>query len=256
MLEAIKLLFDQAPAFALVLFRVGGLLILAPLMGSASIPAKVKILTAVVLSGAIFPQVSMIGAVPNNLFGLVAAVGNEILIGISMGFALSLMFTGVRVGAELVSQQMGWSLAHLIDPNSEASTTVLSQFYVLLATLIYVLMNGHLILIQSLVQTFETVPLMASGIAAGALELFVATITAAFGLGIRIAGPALAAIFLATLALGFISRTMPQLNILAAGFPVRITLALTILIASLGAACWLLEENIVAVLREIGVLFI
>jgi len=235
---------------------VGGLMVLAPLLGSGSVPVKVKILLAVVLSAAIYPQVSLIGAAPNNAFGLAVAVGNELLIGISMGFVLSLLFTGVLVGAELVSQQMGWSLARLVDPVSQISTTVLSQFFVLLTTLIYVLMNGHLILIQSLVQTFDTVPLMTSGIAGDVLELFLATITVAFAMGIRLAGPALAAIFLATLALGFISRTMPQLNILAAGFPVRITLSMVILIASLGSACMLLENHIVIVLREIGMIFI
>jgi flagellar biosynthetic protein FliR len=256
MLEPIKLLFEQAPIFALVLFRVGGMMVFAPLMGSASVPGKVKMLITLMLSMAVFPQVSLMGTAPNNMFGLAVAVGNEVLIGISMGFTLTLMYTGVQMGAELVSQQMGWSLAQLVDPVSQISTTVLSQFFVLLTTLIYVLMNGHLILIQSLLETFETIPLMGSGNAGGVLELFLATISAAFALGIRLAGPALAAIFLATMALGFISRTMPQLNILAAGFPVRITLSLMILIASLGSACVLLEDQLSAVLRGIGTMFI
>jgi len=256
MLEPIKLLFDQAPIFALVLFRVGGLLVLAPLLGAASIPAKVKVLIALVLSAAIFSLVPQPAAAPNNAWGLALAIGNELLIGISMGFTLSLMFLGVRVGAELVSQQMGWSLARLVDPSSEVSSTVLAQFYVLLATLIYVLMNGHISLLHSLIQTFDTMPLLAAGVAGSVQALFESTITAAFMLGIQVAGPALTAIFLATLALGFVSRTMPQLNILAAGFPIRITLALFILITSLELTCNLFEHSIIWVLQEIGSVFI
>ncbi len=256
MLESIKLLFEQAPVFALVLFRVGGLLVLAPLLGGASIPAKVKVMIALVLSAAVFSLVPQPVAAPNNVWGLALAVGNELLIGICMGFTLSLMFLGVRVGAELVSQQMGWSLARLVDPTSQISSTVLAQFYMLLATLIYVSMNGHISLIQSLIQTFKTMPLLASGIAGNFQDLFEATITAAFMLGIRVAGPALTAIFLATLALGFISRTMPQLNILAAGFPIRITLSLLLLISSLKLTCYLFEDSIFWILEEIGAVFI
>ena len=255
LLEPMKLLFDQAPIFALVLFRVGGLLVLAPLLGAASIPVKVKVLIALVLSAAVFSQVPQPVAAPNNVWGLTLAVGNELLIGISMGFTLSLMFLGVRVGAELVSQQMGWSLARLVDPTSQISSTVLAQFYVLLATLIYVMMNGHISLIRSLIQTFETMPMLAAGVAGSFQDLFKTTITAAFMLGIQVAGPALTAIFLATLALGFISRTMPQLNILAAGFPIRITLALFLLITSLGLTCELFRDSIDWVLQEIGTVF-
>ena len=256
MLETIGRLFDQAPIFTLVLFRVGGLMAMAPFLGSTSIPAKVKILTALILSAAIFPQVSLSGTGPNNVAGLAAGVGCEMLIGLSMGFVMSLMFLAMEVGAELVSQQMGWSLAHLIDPHSEVSTTVLSQFYMLLGTLIYVLANGHLVLIKALRDTFQTIPLMASVGGNHILDLTVSIVTSAFMLGIRIAGPALASIFLASLALGFISRTMPQLNILAAGFPVRITLGLMLLIASLGAVCLLFQDHIEMVLLEIGTVFI
>ena len=85
--------------------------------------------------------------------------------------------------------------------------------------------------------------------------MFISVLSGAFLLGIRVAGPALIAIFLATLALGFISRTMPQLNILAAGFPVRIVLSLILLIASLGGVVWLFEENLEVVLNYIATLF-
>ena len=256
LLEPIKLLFDQAPIFALVLFRVGGLLVLAPLLGSASVPAKVKVLIALVLSAAVFSLVPQPTAAPNNVWGLTLAVGNELLIGISMGFTLSLLFLGVQVGAELISQQMGWSLAQLVDPSSEVSSTVLAQFYVMLATLIYVMMNGPISLLRSLIQTFETMPLLAAGVAGGVQGLFESTITAAFMLGIQVAGPALTALFLAALALGFVSRTMPQLNILAAGFPIQITLALFILITSLEITCGLFQDSIIWVLQEIGAVFI
>ena len=255
-LNTIQHIIEHGPVFTLVLFRIAGLITMAPVLGSARIPVKMRVLFALVLSAAVYPMVPPAAAVPDTLPGLAIAVGAEMLIGISMGFALYLMLIGVQVGADLVSYQMGLGMAHLVDPNTELDSTVLSQLYLMVATLMYVLMNGHIVLIRSLVQTFDTVPLMGAGIGVDVLNLMVSILTNAFVLGIRVAGPALVAIYLATIALGFISRTMPQLNILAAGFPIRITLGLTLIITTFGAMGILFEDSIVFVLQEIGEIFI
>lgn len=229
---------------------------MAPVLGSARIPVTIRVLFALVLSAAVYPMVPMSAVVPDSLAGLAVAIGTEMLIGITMGFALYLMLIGVQIGADLVSYQMGLGMAHLVDPNTELDSTVLSQLYLMVATLIYVLMNGHIVLIRSLVQTFDAVPLMGAHIGTDVLTLLVSILTNAFILGVRVAGPALVAIFLATIALGFISRTMPQLNILAAGFPIRITLGLSLIVISFGTIGILIEDNIVYVLESIGGIFI
>jgi flagellar biosynthesis protein FliR len=255
-LSPLQPIFDQAPVFVLVLFRVAGLLALAPLLGSMVIPARIKVFIALVLSMAVYPLVGPVtAAVPHSWAGLAMGVGHELIIGLSMGFALSLLFSGIEIGVEMISTQMGLSMAQLVDPMMQIETNVLSQFYTLLATLIFVLMNGHLILIRSIAQTFATVPLMGARLDEGVLSKLVSILTASFGLGIRVAGPALIAIFLATLALGFISRTMPQLNILAAGFPINITLALVLMVASLGAVGVLFHDSLMDVLEAVGTLF-
>jgi len=249
-------IFDRAPIFLLVLFRFGGMVTLAPLLGATTIPIKVRLLLVLTLSIAVFPLVPPVAVVPQSFPALAVAVGGEILIGITMGFALSLLFMGIQLGAELISYQMGFAMARLIDPMSQVSTTVLSQFYLLLTTLIYVLQQGHLILISRLAHTFRTVPLLAGFEPQRALRMIVLIITEAFQLGIRIAGPAVVALFLSSLALGFISRTMPQLNILAAGFPVRITLGMLILVVSIGTVNWVFTAGLARVFAHIGELFV
>lgn len=249
------------PIFTLVLIRISGILVFAPVLGSMAVPMRIKVMLALVLTAAVFPAVLNAGWLeaglePNNLFGLGLAVMTELLIGLSMGFALMLMFVGVQVGAEMISQQMALSLGQIFDPLTNISTDVVSQFYLMLTTLIYVLMNGPVILIRALVDTFARIPLMGAQVQRDLVDTFTSILSGAFALGIRIAGPALAAIFLATLAMGFISRTMPQLNILAAGFPLRIGLALVLLIASLGSVCFLLEKEIEMVLSGLGTLFL
>jgi len=256
LLNSIQLIFERIGVFVLVLFRVGGLVTVGPLLGMTAIPVKIKIMLALVLAMAAFPLVSEAAFVPNSYVELAVAVGSEMLIGIAMGFVLTLMFLGVKMGAEMISQQMGLSMSRLIDPTSCISTTVMSQLFLLLATLLYVIMNGHLILIRALANTFRTIPLMAVWANRPIVDgYFVGILTASYQLGIRIAGPVLVAIFLVTLALGFVSRTMPQLNILAAGFPLRITLAFFMLITSVGMICALFQDSITMALEQIGYMF-
>ncbi len=254
-LAPLQLIFDQAPLFMLVLFRIAGIMAVAPLLSASFIPVRIKFFLVLVLSMAVFPLVPRTVWVPAQWADLAWAVGTEMLIGITMGFALSLLFTGLEVGIEMVSHQMGLSMAQLIDPLSDITTNVLSQFYTLLATVIYVLINGHLVLIQSLVQTFQTVPLMGARVGDNVVAMLVSVLTGSYMLAIRVAGPALVAIFLATIALGFISRTMPQLNILAAGFSIRIFLAFIMMIASLAAVFLVFEDDLIVVLQKVGSIF-
>ena len=259
-LAPLQAIFDQAPVFVLVLARISGLVMVAPLLGSNAIPMKIKALVALVISMAVFPLVSQQVVWPSCLLALVVSVGGELLIGLSMGFIILLLFVGIQLGAEMVSYQMGLAMSRLVDPTSNIDTNVLSQFYLLLVTVFYVLMNGHLVLVGSLLETFGTVPLMGLQLTESYTGTIVETVrsvlTGSFVLGVRIAGPALVAIFLATLAMGFVSRTMPQLNILAAGFPVRIMLAFVLLIASIGTVSLLFKDGLKVVFGEIGMLFI
>ena len=264
-LTPIQLIFDQAPAFLLVLFRIAGLMMLAPLLGAMTVPRRIKGLTALVLAIIIFPIVPAVAYVPNSLLGLVVGIGSELLIGLTMGSILSLMFVGVQLGTQMVGYQMGMGLAKVVDPRTQESTNVLSQLYLLLASVIYILMNGHLLLIKSVLDTFYTVPLMGAlkvltatsdaPLGFSLIDILVSTLTGSYMLGVRVAAPALIAVFLATLALGVVSRTMPQLNILAAGFPIRIVLALLMLTASFATVGFLCRGAIAAAFQSIGAIF-
>ncbi|MBI9017114.1 MAG: flagellar biosynthetic protein FliR [Phycisphaerae bacterium] len=255
-LTGIVNIFEQGPVFVLVLFRIGGLLTSAPMFSSVSIPVNIKIFIALILAMIIFPVVPTVTWAPDSYLVLAIAIGSEMLIGIAMGFVISLIMLGVQLGAEIMSQQMGLSMSQLIDPSSNAQTTVISQFFLLLVTVIFLISNGHLVLIQALRNTFDVVPLMAGFHSQAVVDTMIATITTAFQLGICIAGPGLVAIFLATLALGFISRTMPQLNILAAGFPIRIGLSFVILLVTLTAVVGLFDNYMTLALQSIGNMFL
>ncbi len=256
-LDPIQQIYERIPVFLLVVFRVGGMMALSPLLGLDSIPMRVKAMTAFVLAAAVFPLVPPAAGVPDSWSGLALAVGGEMLIGLLMGFTITLILAGIQIGAQTIAHQMGWGLAQVVDPTATMNIDVLTQFYTLLATLIFVLMKGLLILIRSLAETFRSIPLLTAwSVNPDMVGTLTGILQNSFALSIRIAGPALAAVFLATLALGFISRTMPQLNILAAGFPVQITLVMIILVASTATVLWLFQDSLAYALGEIETLFL
>ena len=258
-LAPVELLFSHLPIFLLVLFRMAGIFTVAPMLSSMVIPVQVKMFIALLITCAVFPSV-LAGAqgmvLPQTMMALIIGITYEILVGIVLGFAVTLLFVGVQLGSELISQQMSLSMAQSFDPMTNATSDVVSKFYGMLMTLIFVMMDGHVILINALVSTYKTVPLLTATFNESMLDYLIGDVLmSAFRMGLQIAGPAVVAIFLATLALGFISRTMPQLNILAAGFPMRIMLALLLLVACLGSVCALFQNELIGVLHRVPDIF-
>ena len=254
-LTPVETLFERLPVFILVLFRVSGLTMFGPLLGLSSIPIIVRGMTMFVIAMAIWPLVPGVVFQPDNWVELTVSITGEIIIGASMGLILLFIFSGIKMGAELISQQMGLSMSKMVDPVSGTDVTLIQQLYNLLLTTFYILINGHLVLIHTIADTFKTIPLASSVASEPIMRTLVNVLLLSFQAGIRIAGPVIVAVFLATIALGFISRTMPQLNILAAGFPMRILLTMFIMITALGAAFEIFDEYIIIAFKEIGGLF-
>ena len=251
----IETLFIKLPVFALVLFRVSGLAMFGPLLGMTSVPVNIRAIFMFVLALALWPLAPDLLYRPDSFVDLAVAAFSEILIGASMGLILLFIISGLKLGAELVSQQMGLSMSQMLDPLSGESSTLIQEFYNLLLSAFYVMINGHLILISTIADTFRTLPLGTPFSTEPILITLIHVLTISFQAGIRLAGPALVSVFLATMALGFISRTMPQLNILAAGFPMRIMLSFFVMITALGAAFYIFDEYLIFAFNEIGGLF-
>ena len=174
---------------------------------------------------------------PGDWVSLVLGIGREMLLGATIGFATSLLFLGVQVGAQQIGQQMGIALANVFNPVSRATTNVLGGLFHLTALVIFLSIGGHRLMMHGLLETFDTVPLMGFGVGAGVLKMVVSLLTAAYVMTVKVAAPVLVAMMLASVAMGLIQRTMPQFNILSAGFQIRVMVAALILavsVASLG----------------------
>jgi flagellar biosynthesis protein FliR len=219
-------IFVVLPSFALVLFRVSGLMMTAPLYASPIIPLRIRAALTFVLTLVTFPLLQNQLPVVPTLSNVVSGAFGELMIGAAIGLALTVMLLAGEVAGTLVGQQAGLSLGEVSNPLQDQQASVLGQIYTTVLTLVFLIAGGHRAIIAALIDTFEIIPVMTMRDTESIVVLLAETLTAAFIAGIRIAGPAMIALFLAAISLAVLSRAMPQLNILSIGFTVNVILAL------------------------------
>lgn len=215
------------------LTRVAALVSVAPVLGSRVMPRRLRLMVALALTWAILPFVPPVPVVePLGPTGLLV-VAQQVLIGLSMGFLLRLVFGALELGGQMIATQMGLGFASLVDPQSGAQSPLLSQFYTLLGTLVFLGLNGHLLLVRLLVDSFAALPVAATGADRDLLWTVANWAGRMFGGAILISLPAIASLLVVNLAFGVMTRAAPQLNIFAVGFPIGLILGLLIVLYSL-----------------------
>lgn len=215
------------------LTRLAALFSVAPVFGSRILPRRIRLMLALALTWAIVPFAGPMPVIePLSPAGLLV-VAQQILIGLSMGFALRLVFGAVELGGNMIATQMGLGFASLVDPQSGAQSPLLSQFYAVLGSLVFLSMNGHLLLIHFLVQSFTTLPVAVTGADRDLLWTLAAWASHLFAGGVLIALPAIASLLVVNLAFGVMTRAAPQLNIFTVGFPIGLIFGLLIVVYSL-----------------------
>lgn len=233
-------LFDvylQLPRFGLVAARVAGMLMFIPVFAAMSVPVNVRIVLVIGLSVLVAPLAPLAADPPDTALGLTLALAHELLLGVLMGVIAAACFAGAQVAAMLVAQETGLAFAQIVDPSSEEQETVLGVFYLQLTIVVYLVVGGHRALLAACLDTFSAFPLLAEfDVANHGVTLATKACQAGFVLALQIAAPALLTMMLVNVALGFVSRTMPQLNILAVGFSIKPMVAFLVLAASLPVA--------------------
>ncbi len=212
------------------------MLVSAPLLNQRGIPSYTKVGFAVFFSLVLVPlQQDRLPEPPATLGMVASSVLSEVLFGLALGLAMNLAFLGMQIAAQIIGVQLGFSLGGVLDPVTGNSSNSLEQFYSVLVVLVFFSINGHHIVIQTLAETVRAVPpgswnpfaITIGGVAPLAAGL---TITA-----MRIAMPVVAALFLTDLGMGFVARTVPQVQVLVVGAPIKIGVGFIVLIAALPA---------------------
>ena len=242
-------------AYLLPFFRIAAMLMIAPLFGARLVPARVRVLLALVLAAVIAPLIPTAPAFDTFSAGAVLAIAQEIIIGGTMGFMVQMVFDAVIIGSQTIAMGMGLGFAMLVDPQRGVNVPILSQFFVLMTTMMFMALGGHLILIKVLVQSFYSLPPGAASFGTDGLWSVVSWGSQMFAGAVLVALPAVVALLIVNLAYGVISRAAPTLNLFAVGCPATVLLGFLILQFSFQTTLVSLTTMLDSTFAELGNLF-
>ena len=215
----------DALSFMLTLTRVSLLVFLLPVFGGNGAPRTLKAAICLALTVALWPHVHFSGeAMPAHPFGLLLVVLGELVLGLMFSLVVRFTFAGIQAGGQILAFQMGFSMATTVDPMQGEQETVISHFLYTVAILTFLVLNGHLYILKALMDSFKLIP-PGGLVISPPLGAEIITMSAQiFVLGIKVAAPVLAALFLVELALALMARAAPQMNLLIIGFPLKIAI--------------------------------
>ncbi|MGZ8289271.1 MAG: flagellar biosynthetic protein FliR [Telluria sp.] len=213
------------------LTRILGLVASAPLFGNTSVPVRVKIALGVMLAAIMAPAIPAAPAADPISWAGLLIIMQELLIGLAMGFSMRVIFAAIEMAGEVSSMTMGLGFATFFDPLSQGRSSAVSQFLALTATMAFLAVNAHLVLLEALAESFYTLPISATPISVGAPYEMARWGAKIFSAGLQLSLPIVAALLITNIALGILTRAAPQLNLFGIGFP--ITLGVGLLVISL-----------------------
>jgi flagellar biosynthetic protein FliR len=239
-------------SFLLTLMRVSLVVFLLPFYGGDTLPVMVKAFVCLVLTMALWPHLSFPGELmPAHPWGIALILLNELILGLMLGLCVAFIFTGIQTGGEIMGFQMGFTMVTLADPLSGAQVSITSHLLYMVALLIFLALDGHLVLLRGLADSFAIIPpggLTVGGQLTGSVLELSALM---FSVAVQIAGPIIAALFMVELALALMGRAAPQMNLLTLGFPLKIAVGFFFIGMIFSIIALRMEDTII----QIGPLF-
>ncbi|MBT9517356.1 MULTISPECIES: flagellar biosynthetic protein FliR [Methyloversatilis] len=218
--------------FLFPLARIMGLIATAPILSNRAIPARIRMGFGAAMTLALIPALPPSGLIVGSWPGLLALL-QQMLIGIALGFSMRVVFTAIDLAGELIGLQMGLGFAMFYDPDNAAQSPVISEFLGLLAMLIFLSINGHLMLLAVIGNSFEWWPVGADLFPANGWMAIARWGSTIFSAGVMLALPVIAALLVVNIALAILTRAAPTLNLFAIGFPVTLIAGFVMLLLSM-----------------------
>ena len=209
--------------FAIVLMRITGIMLCAPFFSSQSIPVQIRIVFTLVATLALTPSLPL-KAIPADfqLSDIASLFLGEVMFGVILGLAASLVFAGIQFAGQIISLQLGFSLINLIDPQSNVESSVFSFLQNYIGLLFFLLMNGHHWFLIAINESFQALPVGGIQIHASLAEGLIRLSAQILTIALRIAGPVIAVSVITDVVMGVLSRAAPQVNVLIIGLPAKI----------------------------------
>jgi flagellar biosynthetic protein FliR len=238
-----------------VFLRVSGFMLIAPVLSSTMVAARVRLVMILLLTLMLAPLAPKVAPIdPLSPMAAVTVV-QQLLIGFAIGVVVQILFDALLLAGQVIANTMGLGFATMVDPNRGASTVVVGQLFTILGMLLFLAVDGHIALLSVLADSFRWLPAGPEGLTVPQLATVVGWGGKMFEAGIVVALPAVVGLLLVNLALGVVSRAAPQLNLFAVGFPVSMLLGFAMLMLSLpslqGSFERMLDESL-AVARQLA----
>ena len=253
MADIVQLHLDKFVIFTLVLTRMSGLVMTAPIFGSRDIPIQFRSLLAFSMAALVAPtQWHLQIEPPQTLINYLVFIGTEALIGLVLGLGITILFVGLQVAGTLIGRASGLALANVFDPSMGAQVSLHGKLLNYVTLAVFVAIGGHRMLIAATLETFTTLPPGSGAIPVGLSSAATDLVAQSFALGLRASAPIITAILLSTIVMGIISRTLPQLNIIAVGFGMNSMMTMATIAITISAICFLFQGHVEYVLDLLG----
>lgn len=222
-------LYAWINAFIWPFMRIAAMVGTAPLLSESSIPARVKVGLAALLAMIVAPTLGPMPALATASWNALWIMGQQILIGIALGLTMRVVFAAVQTAGEFIGLQMGLSFASFFDPSTGSNTAVLARLLNTMTLLLFIAMNGHLLMIGGLVRTFDVLPIAIAPLDVNGWGVLLEWSEQIMVSGLLLALPVMVVLLTINLSLGILNRTAQQLSVFAVGFPISLTVGLVIL---------------------------
>ncbi len=217
-----KELLELVAAFLWPLTRILGFIAIAPPFGNNSVPVRIKLALGVLLALIVAPTLVPLDHIDMLSLGGILILIQQFVVGMAMGFMVRIIFAGVEMAGEVAGLTMGLGFATFFDPQTRGRSSAISQFLVILTTLVFLSLNVHLALFEAIINSFKSIPISTSvsmGFSVQKLAIWGEEI---FKIGMLLSLPIVAALLITNIALGILTRAAPQLNLFGIGFPITI----------------------------------
>jgi flagellar biosynthetic protein FliR len=223
----------QFVLFLLLFTRITSMIVTAPFYGHESVPVQVKVALGGFLAFVFYPLAAASAPVVDlQLLGIALLALKEAAVGLLMGFAVMVIFEGVRAAGELVGFDLGLSIATVFDPDNGLNNAVIGQLFYLVFMLVFFMVDGHHHVLQALQASYHVVPVGGLTLGAPMGEHLIALTGSVFAVAVKIAAPVIVASFLINVAMSVLARVAPQMNVFVISFPVKIGVGLIVLMAA------------------------
>ena len=241
-MDFFALVQNQLGFFLLIFVRITGIFMMAPIFGSRNVAGRIKASLALILAYILFPLVfdSRI-PIPEHFLSYLFVVAGELLVGLTLGFVSSLIFSAIQMAGQLLDMQIGFGIINIIDPLSGQQAPLVGNFKYILALLTFLATNGHHVVLSALFSSFKLIPITGVTVQVGIAEFMVDMISGMFVFALKVSLPVLLSLLITDMALGILARTMPQMNIFVVGVPGKIAIGIFVLSIALPFYIFFLE---------------